>query len=413
MADQPSHAQASDELADLRRRLARCEERAAAAERRCWQQERLLSAAHRVASTLDPTEVLTRICAEARSILDAFGCAVYVLDPDRRLLLPVAAMEPPVERQVLATPLDLDRSLTGQAVLAGRGMIFNGAYCHPLGQTIPGTPEVPDERVIVAPFAAGDDTFGAICLSRTGQDFTRGDLAVVELLAEQAAMALRNARLHSTLQAEVEERKRAEEALRASEERLRTLFHRVPVALYRTSPDGRLVDVNPALLDLLGLPDRESALGCRATDFFPHHEREVERAALATRGTVAGYPLRLRRSDGTVIAVEDTARAVYDGEGALLYYEGSLRDVTQELEARAEREGLIARLQEALARARTLSGLLPICAWCGKVRDDEGYWQRLERYIAEHSLAEFTHGICPECAARMGADAAPSRPEQD
>ncbi len=63
----------------------------------------------------------------------------------------------------------------------------------------------------------------------------------------------------------------------------------------------------------------------------------------------------------------------------------------------SEREALIKELQEALAKIKTLSGLIPICAWCKKIRDDQGYWQAVEEYIQEHSKAEFTHGMCPEC----------------
>lgn len=64
----------------------------------------------------------------------------------------------------------------------------------------------------------------------------------------------------------------------------------------------------------------------------------------------------------------------------------------------AERQHLIGQLQEALAAVKTLSGLLPICAWCKKIRDDKGYWNHVEAYIAQHTQADFTHGICPECA---------------
>jgi len=59
------------------------------------------------------------------------------------------------------------------------------------------------------------------------------------------------------------------------------------------------------------------------------------------------------------------------------------------------------RLQTALADVKKLSGLLPICASCKKIRDDRGYWKRIESYIQEHSEAEFSHGICPECAQKL------------
>jgi hypothetical protein len=66
-----------------------------------------------------------------------------------------------------------------------------------------------------------------------------------------------------------------------------------------------------------------------------------------------------------------------------------------------DRERLIQQLQEALAQVKTLRGLLPICASCKKVRDDRGYWSQIETYIGNHSEAEFTHGICPECAKKL------------
>lgn len=69
-----------------------------------------------------------------------------------------------------------------------------------------------------------------------------------------------------------------------------------------------------------------------------------------------------------------------------------------------EREKLIKDLKAALARIKTLSGLLPICAWCKKIRDDKGYWEEVEAYVAKHSDAQFTHGICPECIKKCEAE---------
>jgi DNA-binding NtrC family response regulator len=73
-------------------------------------------------------------------------------------------------------------------------------------------------------------------------------------------------------------------------------------------------------------------------------------------------------------------------------------------EAEAEQQRLIHELKEALARVKTLSGLLPICSSCKNIRDDKGYWNRLEVYLEEHSSATLTHGICPECAHRLYPD---------
>jgi hypothetical protein len=62
------------------------------------------------------------------------------------------------------------------------------------------------------------------------------------------------------------------------------------------------------------------------------------------------------------------------------------------------------KLQEAISKIKQLSGLLPICASCKKIRDDKGYWNQIESYIRKHSEAEFSHGICPECAKKLYPD---------
>jgi len=79
----------------------------------------------------------------------------------------------------------------------------------------------------------------------------------------------------------------------------------------------------------------------------------------------------------------------------------SMRYAIERNRMERERERLIAELQAALAEIKTLSGLLPICASCKKIRDDKGYWAQIETYIQKHSDAKFSHGICPDCFERL------------
>ncbi len=69
-----------------------------------------------------------------------------------------------------------------------------------------------------------------------------------------------------------------------------------------------------------------------------------------------------------------------------------------------KQEDLIRELRNAMDKVKTLSGLLPICVSCKKIRDDKGYWTQLERYIRDHSEAEFTHGFCPDCVKKLYGD---------
>jgi len=84
----------------------------------------------------------------------------------------------------------------------------------------------------------------------------------------------------------------------------------------------------------------------------------------------------------------------------------TLRYAIERRRAQTEREALIGQLRAALDEVRRLEGLLPICAWCHKIRDDEGYWQRVEVFIAERTDARFSHGICPSCMKQVCPDEA-------
>lgn len=84
---------------------------------------------------------------------------------------------------------------------------------------------------------------------------------------------------------------------------------------------------------------------------------------------------------------------------------GVFRDISERKKSEAERERLISELKNSLAHVKALSGLIPICAWCKSVRSDTGYWQSVEQYVRSHSEASFSHGVCPNCAAKFKGDA--------
>lgn len=76
-------------------------------------------------------------------------------------------------------------------------------------------------------------------------------------------------------------------------------------------------------------------------------------------------------------------------------------EVLERKTAQQKAESTAAQLEEALAQVKTLGGLLPICASCHKIRDDQGYWNRIEKFIQERSDVKFSHGICPECKDKL------------
>ncbi len=132
----------------------------------------------------------------------------------------------------------------------------------------------------------------------------------------------------------VAEKHVAEEALRESEEQYRDLVDRVPVGLYRSTPEGRIRDANPAMAEILGYPDRERVVALHADDVYADIQDRVRWQAMMDReGVVRDFEAQWRRRDGSVIWVKDAARAVRDDEGRILYYEGSAEDITERKQA--------------------------------------------------------------------------------
>ncbi|HZF01807.1 MAG TPA: CHASE3 domain-containing protein [Methylomirabilota bacterium] len=80
------------------------------------------------------------------------------------------------------------------------------------------------------------------------------------------------------------------------------------------------------------------------------------------------------------------------------------REMERRRKAEAKQRGLIDELQNALAEVKTLSGLIPICAWCKSVRNDKGFWSTVEQYVRTHTDADFSHGMCPNCQEKFKAD---------
>lgn len=96
-----------------------------------------------------------------------------------------------------------------------------------------------------------------------------------------------------------------------------------------------------------------------------------------------------------------TARPFLNSQNEVIGVIESFQDITDRKKLEDEKTSLVTQLQSSLEKVKLLSGFLPICASCKKVRDDKGYWNLIENYIRDNSEAEFSHGICPECAMKL------------
>jgi PAS domain S-box-containing protein len=159
------------------------------------------------------------------------------------------------------------------------------------------------------------------------------ELQLIERVTHMASLAI--------------ERAQTQAQLRASEQRYRSLFESVPIGLYRSTPEGRILDANDALVQMLGYPSREKLLETPAQALFcDPADRQRWQAEMDAKGVVSYFVTQLKRYDGTPIWVVDRARAVRDPQGTILYYDGSLVDITEQ---RRSEEAL--RASEARYRA--------------------------------------------------------------
>ncbi len=202
---------------------------------------------------------------------------------------------------------------------------------------------------------------------------------------------------------DITEGKKKEEHIRENAERYRNMFQNNHAVLLVIDPEnGRILDANPAACKYYGY-DLKTIKAKKILDINTLTPEQIfEEMARAKAEKRNHFYFYHRLANGEVRPVE-----VYSGpiviKGKQLLY-SIVHDISERRKAEEEKERLILELRAAFSKIRVLSGMLPICASCKKIRDDQGYWQQIESYIKEHSEVEFSHGICPGCIEKLYPD---------
>lgn len=202
---------------------------------------------------------------------------------------------------------------------------------------------------------------------------------------------------------DIDLRKQAE---RKSEDMLhfmQTLLDTIPSPIFYEDDQGRFLGCNDAFEQYLGLSKAQivgKGLSQIAPDDLAHKSLFRDSILLQVPGKQI-YESQLVYADGQKHDMICSVATFLNAEAKVAGLVGVMTDITERKSAEMEREKLIEELQSALSKVRLLSGFLPICSSCKKIRDDQGYWQQLEAYIRDHSEAEFSHSICPDCAEKL------------
>ncbi len=161
--------------------------------------------------------------------------------------------------------------------------------------------------------------------------------------------------------------------------------------------DGYFKQLNPAWERTLGFT-RKELMSRPFIEFVHPDDRErtmKQNAHVRGGGQALAFENRYLCKDGSFRWFRWNAAP--DSGEKVIY--SVARDVTESKQAEEEREKLVRELQAALAEAKTLREILPICSYCRKIRDDGNYWHHVEDYISQHTTTMFSHGICPSCMA--------------
>jgi|GEM_PF-584476 PAS domain S-box-containing protein len=195
-------------------------------------------------------------------------------------------------------------------------------------------------------------------------------------------------------------RKCLEQDLVRSKTLFESIFNSITDTAIFADTNRRILMVNTAAEDTFGYSPEE--MKGKTTEFLyidkeAYEEQGIRRFRIGADKSLPIYEINYRRKDGSAFPAETMGTFVEDPQGNILGFIGIIRDISERKMAEEERERMISELQKALAQVKTLKGLLPICAYCKRIRDDEGYWNSVEKYIHDRSEVEFSHGICPDC----------------
>ncbi len=346
-----------------------------ALQRKTHQQALLLKTARYINSSLDVNEVLKRIASEVMELLSSYGCTIYLLAEDGKTLFPQVVTDPVYEKEIMSTPLDIDSSFTGKAVKAKQSLMFNNAVANENGYQIPGTSEEEEERIIVAPFVSDGKVLGAMCLNRIGPYYTEEDLALAETFAHYATTALKNAQTFQELQHEIDERIQAEKAQMESEKRYEDLQSNIPVCIFRSTPQGKLISVNPAMIKMFGFNSEKDIKAVSTKDFYPNSDdREKLMKILLTEGLVSDFEVELYRKDKSILWCSLNIKTIHDEDGKWIYQDGIITDISERKQAE-KTQSVLYNIANAVNSTKNLNDLFKrIHQELGRIIDTTNYY---------------------------------------
>ena len=283
-------------------------------------------------------------------------------------------------------------SLSAWVIREQRPMLLRRAeislFRESCGLTVP--PCTPSEIWLGAPLKTPRGAVGVMAVQSYDDPlrYDENHLQVLAAVADMAAIAI--------------ERKRVDDALRESEENFRRIVTTVGEGIVQLDGDHRIAFANRSFAAMLGYRVEEVVGRPFASFFFPEDVEDFNRRQdQRQQGRDERFERRFRTREGKAVWAIVSASPLVGGDGSVRGSYGAITDITERKEAETRLREANGQLRRAMEQVKTLRGIVPICMHCKKIRDDKGYWNQVEVYVRNHTEAEFSHGLCPDCLSRF------------
>jgi PAS domain S-box-containing protein len=246
-----------------------------------------------------------------------------------------------------------------------------------------------DLAVMVKESAAHLTVHDTVSLPLAKKDVWSSPFSVVFRDHERIVLLAADRKPFQALVREIRNSREREESFREKDERIHVLLDESSDPIFSFAADGTYLYINRVFADTIGRKPQD-VIGKKIWDVFSKDEAD-KRFAMVRQvfqtGEIGTIEVKVPLPGGGEKYFLTTVKPVKDSHGAVSFVICISKDITE--------------LRQAREEIALLRGIIPICASCKNIRDDEGYWQRIEDYIASHSEAVFSHGLCPDCAAKL------------
>lgn len=357
----------------------------------------LRTIANAVNTTLNQDELFRAIHAALSTIIDTTNFYIALYDNNHDSINFPYIVDSVDEYYPPAINISQSASLTAEVIRSGAPLLIDKAAI--LRQRENSTFNIPDctpsETWLGVPLKTQNDIVGVIAVQSYYDPlcYDQTDVEVMVAVSDQVATAL--------------DRKRKEEALTESEARFRRIVATANEGIVSVSVDWRIFYANEHFAKMLGYT-LDELLGKPFEDLLSEEELDdfSKQKQARTQGFSKNFERTFRTKQGADVRTLVSATAILNEDKQFVGSFGMITDISVLKDTEEKLQETIIQLRSAVKQIKTLRGIVPICMHCKNIRDDQGFWKQVEEYVREHTEAEFSHGICPDCLRTVYPDVA-------